>query len=189
MYRPCDWNFHERIGTVIVFFVEDFFHFWVRTYPNSFIFESCLRSSSKCIYPGVYAIVGASAVLGGATRLTVCLAVTMFEVTGSLIYIIPIMVSTVTSKMVGDFFGSYGIYDIMVSWKKYPYIPPTSEADSSVTAQTIMSANPVCIGAFSETLESLSIPPLFMLISSCLRSNAGQVYLCWISSSFVISKL
>jgi chloride channel 3/4/5 len=104
----------------------------------------------------VYAIVGASAVLGGATRLTVCLAVTMFEVTGSLIYIIPIMISTVISKIVGDFFGNHGIYDIMVSWKRYPYIPPTSDADPTVNVSTVMSTDPVCIGAFSETLDSLS---------------------------------
>eukprot|EP00475_Leptophrys_vorax_P012573 TRINITY_DN19000_c0_g1_i1.p1 TRINITY_DN19000_c0_g1~~TRINITY_DN19000_c0_g1_i1.p1 ORF type:complete len:847 (-),score=154.28 TRINITY_DN19000_c0_g1_i1:20-2560(-) len=125
-------------------------------YPDSFVFQTCIRSSSECIYPGVYAIVGASAMLGGSTRLTVCLAVTMFEVTGSLIYIIPIMISTVISKVVGDFFGNHGIYDIMVSWKRYPYIPPTADADPSVTATTVMSGEPVCIGAFSETLESLN---------------------------------
>jgi chloride channel 3/4/5 len=94
--------------------------------------------------------------LGGVTRLNVCLAVTMFEVTGSLIYIIPIMVSTVTSKLVGDLFGNHGIYDILVAWKRYPYIAPTAEADPTISAQVVMSSNPVVLYAYSETLESIS---------------------------------
>jgi chloride channel 3/4/5 len=96
--------------------------------------------------------------LGGVTRLNVCLAVTMFEVTGSLMYIIPIMVSTVTSKFVGDFFGNHGIYDILVAWKRYPYLAPTAEADPTISAKVVMSSDPVVIYAFSETLESLSNP-------------------------------
>ena len=102
--------------------------------------------------------------LGGVTRLNVCLAVTMFEVTGSLIYIIPIMVATVTSKLVGDLFGNHGIYDILVAWKRYPYIAPTAEADPTVFAQTVMSSDPLVIYAYSETIESLSNLHLLKII-------------------------
>ena len=49
--------------------------------------------SSSCITPGLYAMVGAAAVLGGVTRMTVSLVVIMFELTGGVRYIVPLMVS------------------------------------------------------------------------------------------------
>lgn len=45
-----------------------------------------------CVMPGLYAMVGAAAVLGGVTRMTVSLVVIMFELTGSLEFIVPTMV-------------------------------------------------------------------------------------------------
>ena len=68
--------------------------------------------------PGLYAMVGAAAVLGGVTRLivnfldifyfqiffrmTVCLVVIMFELTGSLELIVPAMVAVMFAKWFGD---------------------------------------------------------------------------------------
>ena len=43
------------------------------------------------IYPGVYAVVGAAAFCGGVTH-TVSVAVIVFELTGQLVYILPVMV-------------------------------------------------------------------------------------------------
>uniref|UniRef100_A0AC34QAI3 Chloride channel protein n=1 Tax=Panagrolaimus sp. JU765 TaxID=591449 RepID=A0AC34QAI3_9BILA len=44
------------------------------------------------IYPGVYAVVGAAAFCGGVTH-TVSVAVIVFELTGQIVYILPVMVS------------------------------------------------------------------------------------------------
>ena len=52
--------------------------------------------------PGLYAMVGAAAVLGGITRMTVSLVVIMFELTGSLEFIVPTMVATMFSKWIAD---------------------------------------------------------------------------------------
>lgn len=94
--------------------------------------------------------------LGGTTRMTVSLAVTIFEVTGSLVFIIPIMISVVCSKLVSDAFGKYGIYDLLVALKGYPYVPRVAEANPNLTAESIMSSNPVCISVADHTVKSLS---------------------------------
>ena len=43
-------------------------------------------------------MVGAAATLGGVTRMTVSLVVIMFELTGGLTYILPLMVGVLVSK-------------------------------------------------------------------------------------------
>ena len=49
--------------------------------------------------------VGAAAVLGGVTRMTVSLVVIMFELTGGVRYIVPLMAAAMASKWVGDALG------------------------------------------------------------------------------------
>jgi len=44
------------------------------------------KSNEPCVNPGLYAIVGAAACLGGVTRVTVSLVVVMLEVTGGLYF-------------------------------------------------------------------------------------------------------
>ncbi|CAD7922563.1 unnamed protein product [Amoebophrya sp. A120] len=56
------------------------------------------------IEPGVFAMIGAAAMLAGFTRMTVSLVVIMFELTGELTYVIPFMCAVITAKVVGDLF-------------------------------------------------------------------------------------
>lgn len=44
--------------------------------------------------------------------MTVSLVVIMFELTGGLEYIVPLMAATMTSKWVADAFGREGIYEV-----------------------------------------------------------------------------
>lgn len=70
------------------------------TYPNTFpqIFsQECKPQSEQCLIPGVYALVGACAFLGGATRMTVSLVVIMIELTSGLSLIVPLMISAFTA--------------------------------------------------------------------------------------------
>ena len=72
--------------------------------------------------PAVYASVGAAAALAGVTRMTVSLAVIMFELTGSLNYLIPFMISILVSKWVADALEREGIYDLVIGLNNYPYL-------------------------------------------------------------------
>ncbi|XP_033962437.1 H(+)/Cl(-) exchange transporter 5 [Pseudochaenichthys georgianus] len=77
-----------------------------------FIFKGWCSPGADCITPGLYAMVGAAACLGGVTRMTVSLVVIMFELTGGLEYIVPLMAATMTSKWVADALGREGIYEL-----------------------------------------------------------------------------
>ena len=57
-----------------------------------YFFRGECGQDESCITPGLYAMVGAAAVLGGVTRMTVSLVVIMFELTGGVRYIVPLMV-------------------------------------------------------------------------------------------------
>ncbi|VDQ08185.1 unnamed protein product [Trichobilharzia regenti] len=46
------------------------------------LIEKMCKSSQPCINPGLYAMVGAAATLGGVTRMTISLVVVMLELTG-----------------------------------------------------------------------------------------------------------
>jgi chloride channel 3/4/5 len=58
----------------------------------------------------VYALVGAAATLGGFTRMTVSLVVIIFELTGELSYILPVMLTVLVSKWVADAIAKEGMY-------------------------------------------------------------------------------
>lgn len=125
-------------------------------YPSSWIFEDCSISASACTYAGVYAIVGAASVFAGFTRMTISLSVTMFELTGSIVYVIPIVIAVATSKWIADLLSGHGIYDLLISWNKYPYIPNSASiSDLNLKAKDIMSTHIVTVSCYSETLSSL----------------------------------
>eukprot|EP01023_Acetabularia_acetabulum_P017781 TRINITY_DN1891_c0_g1_i13.p1 TRINITY_DN1891_c0_g1~~TRINITY_DN1891_c0_g1_i13.p1 ORF type:complete len:840 (-),score=163.15 TRINITY_DN1891_c0_g1_i13:115-2634(-) len=68
-----------------------------------------------------YAIIGAAASLGGATRMTLSITVLVMETTGALQLIVPIMVAVFFSKIVGDYLG-HGIYDTHIKLRGTPLL-------------------------------------------------------------------
>uniref|UniRef100_A0AAQ4NR74 Chloride channel protein n=1 Tax=Gasterosteus aculeatus aculeatus TaxID=481459 RepID=A0AAQ4NR74_GASAC len=105
---------------------------------DSAIFRGWCSPGADCITPGLYAMVGAAACLGGVTRMTVSLVVIMFELTGGLEYIVPLMAATMTSKWVADAFGREGIYEAHIRLNGYPFLEPKEEFQhSSLTADVM----------------------------------------------------
>ncbi|EPQ57244.1 clc channel [Gloeophyllum trabeum ATCC 11539] len=90
-------------------------------YPQSSLFASC-HGDLDCVIPGLYAMVGAAATLAGATRTTVSLAVIMFELTDTLTYAVPVMLSVLVAKTVADAIEPKGIYDLVIELSQLPYL-------------------------------------------------------------------
>ncbi|KAI9894713.1 MAG: hypothetical protein M1814_002069 [Vezdaea aestivalis] len=94
---------------------------WQQTFPRAMIFGNC-EPDIPCVTPGTYAIIGAASALGGVTRLTVSIVVIMFELTGALTYVLPIMIAVMISKWVGDAMGKRGIYESWIHFNEYPFL-------------------------------------------------------------------
>ncbi|KIP06962.1 hypothetical protein PHLGIDRAFT_71807 [Phlebiopsis gigantea 11061_1 CR5-6] len=97
---------------------------WMQyAHPESPVFRSC-KGDLNCIIPGLYAMVGAAASLSGVTRTTVSLAVIMFELTDTLTYVVPVMLSVLVAKTVADALEPKGIYDLVIDLAQLPYLDP-----------------------------------------------------------------
>jgi chloride channel 3/4/5 len=90
-------------------------------FSTSFIFATC-EAEGLCVTPGTYAIVGAASALAGVTRMTASIVVIMFELTGALTYVLPMMIAVMLAKWIGDVFSPRGIYESWIQFKEYPYL-------------------------------------------------------------------
>ena len=62
----------------------------------------------------------------------------MFELTGGIHYIVPIMAATMTSKWVGDAIRRMGIYDAHIDLNGYPFLDIKEEFDHTTLAADVM---------------------------------------------------
>ncbi|KAJ3117622.1 glycerol ethanol, ferric requiring protein [Physocladia obscura] len=109
-------------------------------YPTDPFFTSCSIKpiNNPCITPATYAIIGAAAFLSGTTRMTMSLTVIMFELTGALSYVLPIMVTVLTAKWVGDYLSPGGLYAELITLGGYPYLDSSDEYIGAGTVGDIM---------------------------------------------------
>lgn len=127
---------------------------WKTAYPTFHLFDDCTHSTS-CITPGVYALVGATAVLCGVTRMTVSLVVIVFELTGDLSYLIPIMFVIMVSKWVADAFGKESIYDEHILLNEYPFLDNKTEYRFTSKVLDIMSSELTVLEVHGQTVGKL----------------------------------
>ncbi|OUM60253.1 hypothetical protein PIROE2DRAFT_46439, partial [Piromyces sp. E2] len=93
----------------------------IKLYPSLFLFSFC-PTDGECITPGVYAMLGAASALCGVTRMTISLVVIMFELTGGVSYVIPIMITILAAKWTADAFNKNSIFDCLIEENDYPYL-------------------------------------------------------------------
>ncbi|KAL8831497.1 MAG: hypothetical protein Q9191_000838 [Dirinaria sp. TL-2023a] len=130
---------------------------WQNNHPDALIFAAC-EPDIPCVTPGTYAIIGAASALGGVTRMTVSIVVIMFELTGALTYVLPIMIAVMISKWVGDAFGRRGIYETWIRFNEYPFLDNRNDSPvPDVPVSQIMTQNQdlAVLTATGHTLQSL----------------------------------
>ena len=74
------------------------------------------------ISPGIFAMVGAGAFLAGVSRMTISLAVIMFELTGELEFIVPNMIGIMVAKWIADALEKEGVYDLAQTVLGHPFL-------------------------------------------------------------------
>ncbi|PHH83745.1 hypothetical protein CDD82_3819 [Ophiocordyceps australis] len=103
--------------------VGHFMQWMVLLAPDWPIFRDCASSmDGSCIQPGVYGLVAAGATMCGITRLSVTLVVILFELTGSLDYVLPFSLAVLVSKWTADAIEPRSLYDLLTSMNSYPFL-------------------------------------------------------------------
>ncbi|KAI7883164.1 hypothetical protein K492DRAFT_126685 [Lichtheimia hyalospora FSU 10163] len=178
----------------------------VMTYPDAWPFNVCsaeIASDQQCIIPGVYAMVGAAAALTGMTRTTVSLVVIMFELTYSLAYSVPIMISVMMAKWVSDAMYLDGLYDLLIEMQGYPFLDSRKTFPHSlhtvrdlVTEQgdeehpfIDMDDDPITLGSLYKKLEAVDYAEDggFPILSNGGRTLEG--YIATSELSFALDQL
>ena len=107
----------------------------------------------------------------------VSLVVIMFELTGALPFVLPLMIAVMLAKQVADGFGKRGIYETWIHLNGYPYLDKVDEYSRDVSVREVMTKveDLVVITAVGSTIDSLSLPPLFegceLTVDSLLRTQ------------------
>ncbi|PVU92324.1 hypothetical protein BB561_003895 [Smittium simulii] len=127
-----------------------------RAHPNWPLFSSCL-DDIKCVTPAVYALVGAAAVLSSTTGMRVSVVVVMFELTGALVYVLPLMIAVTVSSWVAKLISTQSIFESVIRLHEYPYLEKEREYQVIGTARGIMTPvhDLVFISSKNQTLQSL----------------------------------
>ena len=94
------------------------------TYPDFGLWSDCPVGGNPeaCVVPGVYALVTAGATMCGVTRLSVTLAVILFELTGSLEHVLPFSLGVLIAKWTADALEPASIYDLLTDMNSYPFL-------------------------------------------------------------------
>ncbi|KAL7788315.1 chloride channel [Trichoderma ceciliae] len=91
--------------------------------PDWGVWGGCATASDgTCIQPGVYGLIAAGATMCGVTRLSVTLAVILFELTGSLDYVLPFSLAILVAKWTADAIEPCSIYDLLTNMNAYPFL-------------------------------------------------------------------
>lgn len=119
---------------------------------------------------GTFALVGAAAMLGGMARMTISLTVLLLEATGDFQYIVPLMLTVMTARWVGNSFNE-GLYDLHIELKKLNFLEQVEDDVTThvdVTIGDVMTREPACLPAI------VSVGEVFDMLS-CLCHNSFPI--------------
>lgn len=74
------------------------------------------------IIPGTYAMAGAGAFMAGVTRMNLTLAVILFEITGSLRYVMPFSIAILVANWVSNIIEPQSLYEMLIESNDFPFL-------------------------------------------------------------------
>jgi chloride channel 7 len=143
-YREYEGSTYETFGSgaLIIFFISYFVLFAATAglmVPLGLFVPSILLGAVygrlwghilNVLFPGqvadagTYALMGACAINGGITRMTISMTIIMLETAGNMTYLLPLMVTFGAARYTGNALGP-GIYDIQLALKELPFLEPS----------------------------------------------------------------
>ena len=93
---------------------------------------------------GMYAIVGAAAMLGGVTRMVISLTVIIVEATGNVQFTLPVMIVLVTARAVGHRINT-GLYDMYIEHLGVPFLEWSAPSWFSSLNASHVQQKPTCL--------------------------------------------
>lgn len=82
-----------------------------RSFQQALGWDATCTETSCLVSPSSYAVIGAASFMSGVTKLTMSVVVIIFELTGAVSYVLPIMFAVMISKFVNDYLSKQNIYD------------------------------------------------------------------------------
>ncbi|KAF5689977.1 chloride channel protein [Fusarium denticulatum] len=130
------------------------------------------------ISPGIFAMVGSAAFLAGVSRMTVSLAVIMFELTGEVNFIPPFMIAILTAKWVADVISADGVYDLAQHLQGHPFL----EAEGAISKVRKFRDNEgtATVDAFLPSEDAMdnaivSVGPDYRVLTSVLQRKLSDL--------------
>lgn len=110
---------------------------------------------------GTYALLGAAAITGGITRMTISLTVMILEATGDMQYVLPLMLTLLAARLVGNLM-SEGLYDIHIHCSNLDYLDEDERVSQQAPLQDvvvtdIMSSSPICVKPMLKVGDAMDI--------------------------------
>ncbi|KAK5978225.1 Chloride transporter ClC family, partial [Trichostrongylus colubriformis] len=145
----------------------------------------------RVIHPGAYAVVGAGAFCGAVTH-TVSVAVIVFELTGQLVLLIPVMIAVLVANAVSSYLQP-SIYDSIIKIKRLPYLPDIAQSSSmyhSLSAEQFMTTPVAYVskdftyGEVQELILEISHVRAFPMVENRRRFFLSDFFLFKIDRNF-----
>ncbi|KAK9843640.1 hypothetical protein WJX81_000756 [Elliptochloris bilobata] len=135
--------------------------------------DAALQSAGSSLRVSLpaYAVVGAAALLGGVTRMTISITVLAMEGTGALQLIVPLMLAALLAKVVGDAL-SPSIYDVQIKIRGAPVL-----TESGQEVRQRMVNGKLSVGELAST-ALVALPPVVRVsaLAAALRSCSHQAF-------------
>lgn len=99
------------------------FHLFQDTFSSGPIHgQETVKTIVNSVVPGAYAMAGAGAFMAGVTRMSLTLVVILFELTGTLNYVMPFSVSILVANLVANMVEKQSLYEILIERNNFPFL-------------------------------------------------------------------